>query len=368
VKNNRGYLSFLEKRGKTLKEMVKKTKQEAAPRYSTCDDQIARSCPKCHTEGVCSVFFSPGRLRRTLFGISLEETTFAKRGFYRGAERAQEKLELIGRTFVQGYHAALEDDCFEVLVPCLQMIDTEFHGFAFEGAAMGLALLDYFSPWKRRLNAFLQGPGAKHIYMLHVGAGWTLGRLPRSATRLIKQFDPLLGWLVLDGYGFHEGFFSWHRFIQNQELPYLSGYALRAFDQGLGRSLWFVKGADASSIIAAIDAFPSSRQSDLWSGVGLACAYAGGVGREVIQALCDAAGKYRSHLAQGAAFAAKARQRAGNPVAHTALACEIFSGRSSDEAVRITDESLQDLPQDERAYEMWRLRVRARLAEMRESV
>jgi len=308
------------------------------------------------------------RLRRPLFGISSEETTFAKRGFYRGNGRTQEQLELIGRTFVEGYHAALEDDRFEILVTCLQTIDTEFRGFAFEGAAMGLALLDYFSPWKRRLDAFLQGPGAHHIYMLHVGAGWTLGRLPRSADRLMKQFDPLLRWLVLDGYGFHEGFFSWHRFIQNQELPYISGYALRAFDQGLGRSLWFVKCADASQIIAAIDAFPSSRQSDIWSGVGLACAYAGGVGREVIQALCEAAGKYRPHLAQGAAFAAKARQRAGNPAAHTALACEIFSGHSCDEAVRITDESLHNLPQDEQAYDMWRLRIRTRLAEMRESV
>ena len=310
----------------------------------------------------------PQRLRRSLFGISFEETTFAKRGFYRGDRRTQEKLELVGRTFVQGYHAALEDDCFEVLVPCLQTIDAEFRGFAFEGAAMGLALLDYFSPWKRRLVAFLQGPGANHIYMLHVGAGWTLGRLPRSATRLMKQVDPLLRWLVLDGYGFHEGFFSWHRFLQNQELPYLSGYALRAFDQGLGRSLWFVKCADVSQIMVTIDAFLSSRQSDLWSGVGLACAYAGGVEREAIQALCEAAGKYRSHLAQGAAFAAKARQRAGNPAVHTALACEIFSGHSCNEAVRITDESLHNLPQDERAYEMWRLRIRARLAELRESV
>jgi hypothetical protein len=308
------------------------------------------------------------RLRRSLFGISSEEARFAKRGFYRGDGRTQEQLELIGRIFIQGYNAALEDDRFEVLMPCLQTIDPEFRGFAFEGAAMGLELLDYFSPWKRRLDAFMQGPGADHIYMLHVGAGWTLGRLPRSATRLRKQFNPLLGWLVLDGYGFHEGFFSWHRLIQNQELPHLTGYALRAFDQGLGRSLWFVKGADAIQIIAAVDAFPSSRRSDLWSGVGLACAYAGGVGHEVIQTLCEAAEKYRFDLAQGAAFAAKARQRAGNPAVHTALACEIFSGQSCDKAVRVTDESLQDLPQDERAYEMWRIRIRTRLAEMRESV
>jgi enediyne biosynthesis protein E3 len=307
-------------------------------------------------------------LRKSLFGISLEEATFARRGFYQGNKQAQEKLELSGRIFLHGYHAAIEDDRFTELVPRLQAVDTEFRGFAFEGAAMGLSLLDYFSPQKRRLLAFMQGPGTQHIYMLHVGAGWTLGRLPRSASRLMAQVDPLLCWLVLDGYGFHQGYFAWRQFIEQQKLPRLSGYALRAFDQGLGRSLWFVKGADASQIIAAIDAFPSSRQGDLWSGVGLACAYAGGVERGVVQQLCDAASTYRPHLSQGAAFAATARKRAGNPAVQTELACEIFSGCSSEEAVRITEESLQDLPSGAQAYEMWRLRIRTQLAALREGV
>lgn len=314
------------------------------------------------------MLFSVKHFRRSLFGISAEETTFAKRGFYQGNEQAQEKLERVAGIFLHGYHAALEDDRFAELVPRLQMVDAEFRGFAFEGAAMGLSLLDYFSPQQRRLLTFMQGPGTQHIYMLHVGAGWTLGRLPRSAARLMAQVDPLLRWLVMDGYGFHEGYFSWRQFIQQQRLPRVSGYALRAFDQGLGRSLWFVKGADASQIISTINAFPSSRQGDLWSGVGLACAYAGGVEGEVIQGLCDAARQYRSYLAQGAAFAATARQRAGNPSDQTELACRISSGRSCDEVVRITEESLQDLPRDAQAYELWRVRVRTRLAASRESV
>jgi hypothetical protein len=180
---------------------------------------------------------------------------------------------------------------------------------------------------------------------------------------LVRQLDPLLGWLALDGYGFHQGYFSWPRFIQNQVLPApLSGYALQGFDQGLGRSLWFVKGADVAQVIPAIGAFPSSRQSDLWSGIGLASAYAGGATRDAVEHLYDSAGAYRPHLAQGAAFAAKARQRAGNPVAHTDLACRIFSGRSSDEAAQVTDESLKDLPAGEQAYATWRARIREQLA------
>lgn len=317
------------------------------------------------------LFFSTQvrQLRRSLFGIPLEATTFAKRGFYQGDKAAQHRLELIAATFLQGYHAVLEDDCFEALIPSLQGIETERQGFAYEGAAMALALLDYFMPMKRGLAAFMQGPGANHIYMLHVGAGWTLGRLPRSAARLMRQYDPLLSWLVLDGYGFHQGFFSWPRFIEHHIPPArLAGYALRAFDQGLGRSLWFVKGANVEQVGQAIEAFPPQRRGDLWSGIGLASAYAGGQERVGLEHLYHIAGKHRWHLAQGATFASKARQRAENPAAHTDLACTIFTGYSSDEAARLSDLCQADLPGGPDAYELWRLRLRSRLAEQNERV
>lgn len=301
--------------------------------------------------------------RRSLFGISPEEITFTKRGFYAKNKEKQERLEQIAAIFVQGYHAALEEDHSELLVPVLQAIDHERRGFAFEGAAMGLALLDYFFPRKRRLEAFMQGPGNGHIYMLHVGAGWILARLPGSSGRLIPRLDPLLRWLALDGYGFHQGFFSWRRFIENQVRPaQLAGYALQAFDQGLGRSLWFVKGAEIAPLTNSIEAFCQERRSDLWSGVGLAAAYAGGAQPDELQRLCEAAGKNRWHLAQGAAFAAKARQRAGNPAAHTDLACQIFCGLSSTDAAQLCDICLQDLPPGEKAYSLWRSRLRLRLA------
>ncbi|HEX7736058.1 MAG TPA: DUF1702 family protein [Ktedonobacteraceae bacterium] len=301
--------------------------------------------------------------RRSLFGISPAEITFARRGFYAENKEKQERLEQIAATFVQGYHAALEEDRSELLVPVLQDIDNERRGFAFEGAAMGLTLLDYFFPRKRRLDAFMQGPGNGHIYMLHVGAGWTLARLPGSPGRLMRRLDPLLCWLALDGYGFHQGFFSWRRFIENQVRPArLSGYALRAFDQGLGRSLWFVRGAEISQIKRSIEAFRKERRSDLWSGVGLAAAYAGGVAQDELQHLSDAAGVDRWHLAQGAAFAARARQRAGNPAAHTELACQTFCGLTGNGAAQLCDECLQDLPPGEKAYSLWRLRLRTRLS------
>ena len=72
-------------------------------------------------------------------------------------------------------------------------------------------------------------------------------------------------------------------------------------------------------------------------GIGLACAYAGGVDAESVRHLRTQARDYVGHVAQGAAFAAKARSRAGNPADHTDLACRIIGGVTAKEAAAITD-------------------------------
>ena len=308
-----------------------------------------------------------GHARRLLFGIADEEATFARRGFTGADPAAQQHLEQVGRTFLHGYHAALIDADPCTLGPRLNTSAPDVRGFAYEGAAMGLALLDCLVPWNRqRLQAFLDGPGAAHVYMVHVGAGWALARLRRRIDRLLPRLDPLLGWLAVDGYGFHEGYFHWPQFVKKQMLPRrLKGYALRVFDQGLGRSLWFVHGAHVDRIQSTVNAFTVTRQADLWSGVGLACAYAGGGDRAAIEALRTAAGRFWPQLAQGVTFAAKARRRAGNPALCTETACRVLCGLSSIAAAELTDTALRAIPAEgvEPRYEAWRRRIQAQFAE-----
>jgi hypothetical protein len=309
------------------------------------------------------VRLSRGRLQRYFLGLSLDEATFARRGFRARDENVRLRLEQIGRTFLQGYHAALEEGDLEGLSSRLQEVAPESRGFAFEGAAMGLFLLDQLTPWRRyRLRAFLDGPGAPHIYMGYVGAGWALAQLGSNVSGALARFDPLLGWLAVDGYGFHQGYFHPRRSVAEQQTPRrLSGYSLRVFDQGVGRSLWFVEGADVARIGATIAGFPVARRPDLWSGIGLACAYAGGVDRHSIEMLTKIARANLGQLAQGAAFAAKARARAGIPSTHTDLACRILCGMPAEDAASATDVALVDLPADGvlPSYEIWRQRIQA---------
>jgi len=316
------------------------------------------------------------RLIQPLLRIPRAEVTFEQRGFYTGNWAVQSHLERAGNAFLDGYHAALETPMPSRLPRLLDNdVESEFQGFAYEGASMCLTLLDALLPGRsQRLPRFLAGPGSAHVYMGHVGVGWALARLRRRVERPLQRLDPLLRWLAVDGYGFHEGYFHWPRTVGDHHVPrHLSGYAQRAFDQGLGRSLWFVEGADVERIFRTIASFPRSRHADLWSGVGLACAYAGGVERTDVETLRNLAESHTLQLAQGAAFAAEARERAGNLTPHTERACQVLCEISAPAAAKVTRDTAADLVEDpdESAiemignppYECWRQRIQAQLAQ-----
>lgn len=281
----------------------------------------------------------------------------------------QSRLENIGRVFLQGYHGALECRDQNVLSERLDQIESEHRGFAYEGAAMAMALQDRISFRRNALSHFMEGAGKQHIFMLHVGAGWAYARLPWLCRRMeaaIKQFHPVLRWLVIDGYGFHEGYFRWKSrpglvartpvfFATGFFAPKLSEDARHVFFQGLGRSLWFIKGADVNEISGAIASFNPVYHGDAWSGVGLACAYAGGLAADEITQLRQQAGLHATALAQGAAFAAKARQLAGNPVKHTEIACAVLCGMSTEQAAALCDETFNKINLNHSCpYQHWR--------------
>ncbi|MGI8805300.1 MAG: DUF1702 family protein [Thermoleophilaceae bacterium] len=300
-----------------------------------------------------------------LLGISPENAGFDRRGFPL-VPGPRQRLEEVGRTFVDGYRAGLEHDAHDDLSAALDRTEPELRGFAYEGAAMAVALRDALAPWRPgRLRGLLAGPGRPHRYMVHVGAGWALARLRRRPAA-IRSLDPLLRWLALDGYGFHQGYFHPDRHVRGTTIPRgFSGYAARAFDQGLGRSLWFVEAARPDAIGSAIARFAEPRRPDLWSGTGLAAAYAGGATPQTLRLMAAAAAGHAGHVAQGAAFAAAAREHAGNPAGHTELACRILTGLSARDAAALTDAAARGLPADgaEPAYQVWRRRLRTELAD-----
>jgi hypothetical protein len=283
----------------------------------------------------------------------------------------QERLERIGQVFLMGYHAALLESTspakkaastghdLAALAQQLNQVRSELRGFAYEGAGMALFLEDSLSVHGQRFARFLAGPGSSHVYMLHVGAGWACARLPwmrRRIEAVAEKMHPVFRGLMIDGYGFHEGYFHARKYLGSSwKISGLSGDARHMFFQGFGRSLWFVNCADTNGIARAIACLPPEYHDDAWSGIGLASAYAGGTSSASFSHLIRQSGVHGMALAQGAAFAAKARQLANNLAQHTEAACNAFCAMSADEAAAQCDQTFAQLRLDGHwPYQQWR--------------
>ncbi|MCC5667042.1 DUF1702 family protein [Nostoc sp. CHAB 5784] len=263
---------------------------------------------------------------------TLMADTWAKRGIQKSDAGVQERLSKIGSTVLQGYHVAIASEDLEAIAPKMNEIDEELRGFGYEGVGMGLAQRDLLTPSsENRMATFVAGDGAAYHNWVYVGLGLMLARARLPIKPHLEKLNFGKSWLAIDGYGYYQGMFHWQDSLDNQVISeQISGYARSVFDQGLGRSIWFIGGGDVNHIARTIDTFAPNRREDLWGGVGYACAYAGGAERATIEALTNTAGVYRFQLTQGTAYAAKSRQSLGNHSVYTELACQVLWGMGAD--------------------------------------
>ncbi|MDY7090317.1 MAG: DUF1702 family protein [Actinomycetota bacterium] len=324
-------------------------------------------CPSARTTPGGDVRTRLRQLRRRLLTPSMSETLLSVRGFHVKSPQARDRLESIGRFFLTGYGEAAQARRPRDVEAALEAISPMYQGFAYEGAAMGHAVRDGLPVGGRdHVAGFLAGRADRHIYMAYVGVGWAMARLPRMRWGSLHAPDPLLRWLVLDGYGFHQAYFRTssyvHKHYVEQRFPWpgdRDGHAARVIDQGIGRACWFVGGADPEVVARLLHGFPGNRQADLWAGAGLAATYAGAAEQAELERFWELAGPYRRFVAQGAAFAAAARVRADLVVPHNELATEVFCGMDAAAATKVTDEARAGLPPGNEIpqYAAWRDRI-----------
>jgi hypothetical protein len=286
---------------------------------------------------------------------------FARRGFRTDRPEARALLESHARSFLTGFNIGSAH--WRDPHPVLATVAAAERGFAYEGAGMFARLRDVATPGHgRALGKLLAGRGDGYTHLIHVGAGWSFA-VPRIWRSVSPPRTPLLRWLALDGAGFADTFFG--------GLPRLRrrcrgsvGPAAEATIAGRGRALWFVESADPAGVAAVITEVPDVARPALWSGIGLACAYAGAVDDAGRSVLADLAGPHLPHLAQGIAFAAGARVRAGVVPEHTHLACNQIVGVSAEQLAEWTDQMADGLDTDPdiTAYLAWRTRIRELLA------
>jgi enediyne biosynthesis protein E3 len=262
--------------------------------------------------------------------------------------RIPERFGQVAKGMWQGYHMALEAASPEQISKRLTTVESELLGFALEGVGMGFTELDLQeSRDSSHLDTFLdyarQSAGAPRVStleiiehpihpipayqtMVYLGVGLMLVRLGCDISLQHPALPPEQYYPIVDGYGFNHGIFYWQEFVDKQTRPaLLTDDAERVFDQGLGRSLWLINGANPALIAKTIEAFDPSRHQDLWGGVGYACASIGGGDRTILEALGTVANQHLHCLFNSANCAAHYRKQLGNASGYTTLATEVFS-------------------------------------------
>ncbi|MEU1753367.1 DUF1702 family protein [Micromonospora matsumotoense] len=317
-----------------------------------------------------------GSIRRLLLTPSLAEVTFARRGFPVVESAVTRRLEAIPQTVICGFEWAIDArDQWEV-ERRLELVDVELRGFAYEGATMACTVRDAMAGGRgHRARDLLRGRAERHTFLTYIGIGFAMARLPRPLWRRVlpdltgMRYYPTMSWLAVDGYGFDRAYFDTDRWVGGQfrPSPYPwqghPDYFARACDQGVGRALWFIHGAQPAQVATAVERFDRSRRADLWSGVGLAATFAGGCDADGLALLARLSGVDRPHLGQGAVFAAKARDYSGHIPEHTGVALHALAGMTVEHASVLADDVAVDAAAgtDLPAYELWRARVRDRV-------
>jgi hypothetical protein len=298
------------------------------------------------------------RLRGVL-NLSQAEALFERRGFPQSNRSTQLALEAIGRIFIGGYNAALTASDVSCVLRWVGSIPAAERGFAAEGAAMGAAVVDALPFSRPMLPACIAAFKSEFSYLAHVGAGWALARVPWRRNQILSALDPVHRWLAIDGLGFHDTYFYHRRILTGWRREH-SGYAAHAYDQGVGRALWFVSCGSVIDATRLISKLAGTRQDDLWSGLGLAMAYAGPVDNDDVVRALKSADENAASFAQGVAFACEARALARHVPSHTEMAVRSVWNSNVGEVIRLVREARDRLPKaetDPPRYQAWRLGV-----------
>jgi hypothetical protein len=246
----------------------------------------------------------------------------------------------IRTTFEDAQLAANAEQNDEALLSYLANTDVQFRSVAYEGAAMSRGLADICSNnGLNRWRAFEQR-AKPHSVQIHIGLGWALAQ--RQIPILPAIYDlPFTGQArVLDGCGYYDGMFRHRSSVRDKIIPEeINGDDLHAYDQGVGRSLWYMAKGEINTLVKLVDGFSDSRKPDLWRGIGIAVTYVGGCDKLMLASILDRAASYQISLASGAALLARARAHADTPNPDADLTCRIWCHMSADEAVALMDET-----------------------------
>lgn len=216
---------------------------------------------------------------------------------------------------------------------------------------MGLALKDLSSGIEMKLWKSFLAVSLNYSGNILIGLGWAIAETKQKDLSFLNKMNQLLQFRVWDGCGYYDGIFRQRHTVVNQtRQEYVPEINFKAYDEGVGRSIWYSAKGDIAKVKETINGFTSSRQPDLWRGIGIACSFVGGCEELVFKTLLSSAEKNSVQLAIGAAMVAKTRVQSGGINKDIELACEIFCNLSKVGAAQLVINAEKSA---EGSYDRW---------------
>lgn len=242
----------------------------------------------------------------------------------------------------------------------LDRIDIEYRYVAYEGASMGFALCDFsngehLDQW----HQFAKQGKDQNNAQIHVGLGWAIAQQNHNAELHLPTMEPMLQNRVVDGCGYYDGIFRQKRSVGSGES--VTDYPVifsKAYDQGIGRSIWYICKGESEKVSSLIQHFSEERQPGLWRGIGVAASCVGGFDESLMKALIFGSGNYASQLIMGAIITAHSRFKSGSLNDWTEAACHLWGGISATKAALIAGAAETTVNRSEReAFEQWMSKI-----------
>lgn len=221
-------------------------------------------------------------------------------------------IETIQSTFKEAQGVANKAELNKGFYNQLDSISDEFRSVSYEGASFAIAQKSISNNGDLELwMSFKDSTKGLHDSQIHVGLGWALASLNVKIEDHTSSFTPYMISRVIDGYGYYCAIFKRCIAIRTAQVPdSIIEQNKMAFDQGIGRALWYLAEGNLEKLSLLISILPENRHADLWRGIGIAFSYVGGAKLDYIQEMKTMSGKYINDFKAGVALALYSRMKA----------------------------------------------------------
>ncbi|TNE76336.1 MAG: DUF1702 family protein [Bacteroidetes bacterium] len=223
-----------------------------------------------------------------------------------------QNINEIERLFMEISHSFKKDLSIAELIEKLDAVEPKFRSIGYESASYVLGDLDLqdkndLKNWSK----LYASADENHRFHMIIGLGWSIAKSGNSTLPITDwEDDRVFRSMVLDGMGYYYALYRPRRTLTKKIYPdWLMGDDLKAFDQGIGRRLWYLYHDNQTKLIEILSTLSEDRIPSLYTGLGIAFTYVSGFDEREVVSLKKMAGPNWKEMRKGFLIGSSSRAK-----------------------------------------------------------